>query len=187
MKIIVGLGNPDKKYEDTRHNIGFITVDEIFDRYNFPTYKEKFNGLVSKGKIDGKDTVILKPMTYMNLSGQSVGECARFYKVKPEDIIVLHDDLDLPFAKIKTKIGGGHGGHNGLKSIDSHIGNKFKRVKIGIHRPDDKHQISNYVLKDFNKDEKIALKNKLAPNLARYIGLLLEDNDSEFMNKLHLS
>lgn len=186
MKIIVGLGNPDKKYEDTRHNIGFITADAIHDAYNFPVYKDKFNGLLSKGKINGEDVIILKPQTYMNLSGQSVGECARFYKVKPEDIIAFHDDLDLPFAKIKVKIGGGHGGHNGLKSLDAHIGNKFKRVKIGIHRPDSKEKVVDYVLKEFSKDEKTAIKNKLTPNMSRYIGLLLEDNDSEFMNKLHL-
>lgn len=186
MKIVVGLGNPDKKYEGTRHNVGFIVVDEIFNYYNFPAYKDKFSGQVSKGKINGEDVIILKPMTYMNLSGQSVGACAKFYKVKPEDIIVLHDDLDLPFAKIKVKVGGGHGGHNGLKSIDAHVGNKFKRVKIGIHRPEDKQNVANYVLKDFSKDEKIALNNKLAPNLAQYMELLLDGDDSEFMNKLHL-
>ncbi len=186
MHIIIGLGNPDKKYEGTRHNVGFVAIDAIHEAYNFPAYKDKFNGLVSKGKINGKDVVLLKPMTYMNLSGQSVGECAHFYKTKSADITVLHDDIDLPFAKIKVKVGGGNGGHNGLKSIDAHIGNKFKRVKIGVHRPDGKQNVANYVLKDFSKDEKVALKNKLYPNIAQYISLLLDGDDSEFMNKLHL-
>lgn len=186
MHIIVGLGNPDKKHEDNRHNIGFMAVDEIFHRYNFPQYKEKSNGLISKGKIKDQDVILLKPQTYMNLSGQCVGEIARFYKSSIENIIVIHDDLDLPFAKVKIKVGGGNGGHNGLKSITSHLGNEYKRIKVGIDRPDTKHQVANYVLKDFNKDETVALENKLIPNLAKYITLVLDNNDAEFMNKMHL-
>jgi PTH1 family peptidyl-tRNA hydrolase len=186
MHIIVGLGNPDKKYTDTRHNIGFTAVDKIHEHYLFPNFREKFNGLISKGKIHGQDVILVKPMTYMNLSGQCVGEVIRFYKCPIENVVVLHDDLDLPFAKIKTKVAGGNGGHNGLKSITSHIGNNYRRIKIGIDRPKNKAGVANYVLKQFSKDEKNAIKNKLAPNIATYIKLILEEKDSEFMNKLHL-
>jgi len=188
MYIVVGLGNPNKSYKLNRHNIGFMAVDEIFYRYNFAQYKEKFDGLFTKGKIGKNDVVLLKPGTYMNLSGNSVQKACQFFKVKPENVIVLYDDLDLDFAKVKIKFAGGAGGHNGIKSIDKNIGSQYKRVRIGIGRPQNNNKaVASYVLDDFNKDEQVAIKNKLLPNLANYLPLLLNGDDSEFMNKLYLN
>jgi len=187
MFLIIGLGNPDKKYSQNRHNVGFIAIDALHNRYNFSDYKEKFNGLFSKGKINNEDVVLVKPQTYMNNSGQCVGEFKRFFKLKEENIIILYDDLDLSFGKIKVKKDGSPGGHNGIKSIDSHIGKGYSKVKIGIDRPKNYNQSpADYVLQDFSKDEKIAIENKITPNIANFITLLFEGNESEFMNKLHL-
>lgn len=122
MFLVVGLGNPGEEYAKTRHNIGFMAADEIYSRYNFSPYKAKFGGLIAEGNIDGIKTLLLKPQTFMNLSGNSVGKVAAFYKIPPENIIVIHDDKDLALGKLKAKIGGSAGGHNGLKNIDSQIG-----------------------------------------------------------------
>ena len=132
MFLVVGLGNPGEEYRNTRHNIGFMAADEIVSRYHFSAFKNKFDGLVAEGQIAGEKVLLLKPQTFMNLSGKSVVQCAFFYKILPENIIVIHDDIDLNLGHMKAKIGGGAGGHNGLKSIISALGSEgFPRVKVG--------------------------------------------------------
>ena len=135
MWIFVGLGNPGKEYAGHRHNVGFMAVDQIVRRHNLPPYKKRFNAYVSEGMIEGEKILIVRPQTYMNHSGQAVSEAARFYKVPTENVVVFYDELDLDPSKVRVKIGGGSGGHNGIRSIDAHIGNGFKRVRIGIGHP----------------------------------------------------
>ena len=150
MKLIVGLGNIGKEYENTRHNIGFIAIDEILKDLNYSTInKPQFKGVLYKTD----QFLFLKPSTYMNLSGESVGAVKNFYKIENDDIIVIHDDLDLKLGALRFKKGGGHGGHNGLKSIDSNIGNDYHRIRIGIGRPEDKSKIIDFVLGRFSEEE----------------------------------
>ena len=149
MYLFVGLGNPGNKYQNNRHNIGFLVLDDIAT-----DYREKFQGLYTEQRIDGGKVGLLKPMTYMNESGQSVAKAAKFYKIPPENIIVFHDELDLKPGEVRTKFGGGTAGHNGLKSIKAHLGTPdFWRIRIGIGHPGDKNLVSNYVLSDFAKAE----------------------------------
>jgi len=140
-----------------------MTVDSIAEKYGFPSFKEKFQGLISKGEIEGISTVLLKPQTYMNLSGEAVLKTATFYKIKLDDITVIHDDIDLPLGKVKIKTGGGNAGHNGLKSIDSRIGNNYRRIRIGVGRP--QYDVSNYVLSDFEKEEMLTI-NEVIQDIA---------------------
>jgi len=163
MYLIVGLGNPGAKYSNTRHNIGFIAADLLSDRYNFFwNTKAKFNADVAIGDTEFGKLILCKPNTFMNLSGGSVASLAAFYKLLPKDIIVIHDDVDIPLGKIKYKVGGGHGGHNGLKSIDNHIGPNYHRIRIGVGRPDDpRYDISDFVLGKFSKDEEEIVMNTL--------------------------
>ena len=156
MILIAGLGNIGEEYKNTKHNIGFMTVDKIADDYNFPEWKEKNKYLFTKTKINDTDVILLKPTTYMNLSGEAVQAITTLYKIKPEDIIVIHDDLDLKTGVIKTKQGGGTGGHNGLKSIDSKIGNNYHRIRIGISHPRDinpNQDVASYVLSKFSPED----------------------------------
>lgn len=153
MFLVVGLGNPDKQYASNRHNVGFMAADEIFRRYSFVAFSKKHQGLLADGTVDGTRVLILKPQTYMNLSGDSVLATAAFYKILPENILVIHDDLDLKFGDVRLKIGGGNAGHNGLKSIDGKIGKEYWRLRIGIGRPENKDMVSDYVLSNFSKDE----------------------------------
>lgn len=150
MTLIVGLGNPGPEYSNTKHNIGFMAVDEIVNRHNSFSMHSKFNALLYNSIIFGKKVIAVKPMTYMNSSGQSIIQIKNFYKLPLEDIIVIHDDIDLDLGTFKVKIGGGHGGHNGLKSLDSHIGVDYIRLRIGVGRPLLKAQVTNYVLTKFN-------------------------------------
>ena len=151
MFLIVGLGNPGPKYKNNRHNIGFMVVDYLINHLNpLPINKKEFKGELFKIK----DILLLKPTTYMNLSGESVKAVKNFYKIKNCNIIVIHDDLDLPFGAIRFKKGGSSGGHNGLKSIDSMIGNDYIRIRIGIGRPKEKHEVIRFVLEDFSNEEK---------------------------------
>lgn len=151
MKLLVGLGNPGAKYAQNRHNVGMMALDRIVSEHGFGPWRSKFNGQISEGRLGTEKALLLKPETFMNLSGDSVQAAVSFYKLTPDDIIVLHDELDVAPGKIKIKTGGGHAGHNGLRSIDAHIGPEFMRVRIGIGHPGDKRLVSQYVLGDFAK------------------------------------
>lgn len=162
MFLIVGLGNPGELYKKTRHNAGFMAVDFISNRYNFIwSHKSKFNTDVASGNIDDYKIVLCKPTTFMNLSGNAILSVMSYYKIERKKLIVIHDDIDLDFGKIKCKIGGGSGGHNGLKSIDETIGSDYCRIRIGIGRPDHPNSdVSNYVLGNFSDAELLSLYNK---------------------------
>lgn len=151
MKLLVGLGNPGQKYERNRHNVGFMAVDRIAEEFSFAPFRNRFKGLVSEGRIGTERVLILKPQTYMNESGQSVGEAARFLKIDEADVIVLYDEIDLAPGKLKAKVGGGNAGHNGLRSISAHLGNDYVRIRIGVGHPGRKDLVANYVLHDFAK------------------------------------
>ncbi len=172
MLLFVGLGNPGAKYAQHRHNIGFIALDRIAEDHGFAPWRSKFQGLVAEGRLDSTKTVLLKPETFMNLSGQSVGAAMRFYKLEPQDVIVFHDELDLAPGKLRVKTGGGHAGHNGLRSLHQHIGSDYIRVRIGIGHPGQKDRVSGFVLNDFAKADQDWLDDLLrgigdgAPHLA---------------------
>lgn len=183
MLLLVGLGNPGSEYAGTRHNIGFMAVDEIVRRYSFNDFKGKFKGQITTGDIQGKKVALLKPETYMNLSGESVLSACSFYKIKPENIIVFHDDVDLPVGKVKIKTGGSSGGHNGIKSIDSHIGSNYTRVRIGVGRPVQKSEVVNWVLAPFSEEDQLKIDHILL-KIAEYLPLILDGNDQTFMNRL---
>ncbi|GGF62715.1 peptidyl-tRNA hydrolase [Terasakiella brassicae] len=185
MILLVGLGNPGGKYAKNRHNIGFMALDEIVRRHSFGPWRSKFQGQMCEGTIDGTKVLALMPETFMNESGRSVSAAARFYKIAPEQTVVLHDELDLAFTKIKVKIGGGHGGHNGLRSIDAHMGKNYKRVRLGIGHPGSKEKVHGYVLGDFAKAEEDP-RDKMLDGVAQHIGHVINDADTEFMNRYAL-
>ncbi|NNE86483.1 MAG: aminoacyl-tRNA hydrolase [Silicimonas sp.] len=172
MKLFVGLGNPGGKYAGNRHNIGFMAVDRIAEDHGFGPWRGKFQGQVTEGRLGDDKVVLLKPETFMNNSGQSVGEAVRFYKLGPEDITVFHDEIDLAPGKLRVKQGGGHAGHNGLRSLHAHIGDTYQRVRIGVGHPGHKDAVPTYVLKDFAKADQEWLADMLtgvsdgAPHLA---------------------
>lgn len=151
MHLYVGLGNPGAKYARNRHNIGFMALDAIAQDNGFGPWKSKFQGLLSEGRLGSQKVTLLKPQTFMNLSGQSVGEAMRFYKLTPDDVTVFHDELDLAPGKVRCKTGGGHAGHNGLRSIHAHIGQDYHRIRLGIGHPGHKDKVASYVLNDFTK------------------------------------
>lgn len=151
MKLFVGLGNVGAKYARTRHNIGFMAVDRIADDHGFSAWRKKFQGEIAEGRLGSEKVLLLKPGTMMNLSGQSVGEAARFHKIDPQDIVVFHDEIDLAPAKCRVKHGGGHAGHNGLRSVHQHIGTDYVRVRMGVGHPGRKEAVPGYVLHDFAK------------------------------------
>jgi len=184
MKLLVGLGNPDPEYAGNRHNVGFMAADRIAGRWRFGPWKKRLGGLTAEGDVVGHRTVLLKPLTFMNESGRSVGEASRFLKIPPASVFVLHDELDLPPAKIRTKTGGGHGGHNGLRSIDAHLGTKdYRRLRIGIGHPGDKDLVSDYVLHDFGKGDRLWL-DPLLDAVADSLPMFLDGNEAGFMNKV---
>jgi len=153
MQLWVGLGNPGAKYANNRHNIGFMALDQIADDHGFAPWRAKFQGYVTEGKLGSEKIILLKPTTFMNLSGQSIGEAMRFYKLTCEDVTVFHDELDIAPGKIKMKQGGGHAGHNGLRSTHQHITPEYARVRLGIGHPGHKDRVAGYVLSDFAKAE----------------------------------
>ncbi len=153
MQLFVGLGNPGAKYAGNRHNIGFMALDRIASDHGFAPWKAKFQAELSEGRLGSEKVMLLKPMTFMNLSGQSVGEAMRFFKLTPDDVTVFHDELDLAPGKVRLKQGGGHAGHNGLRSIHQHIGPDYARVRLGIGHPGHKDRVAGYVLADFAKAE----------------------------------
>ncbi|PCJ31474.1 MAG: aminoacyl-tRNA hydrolase [Alphaproteobacteria bacterium] len=189
MLLFVGLGNPGSKYKNNRHNIGFMAVDKIVHRHNFSAPKSQFQGLVSEGRFGSEKILVLKPQTFMNLSGQSVSEAARFYKISPEDIFVFYDELDIPEARIKFKTGGGNAGHNGLRSIDQHMGKDYHRIRMGIGHPGHKDRVTGHVLGNFAKSDDQWLDPLLdavayaAPKFADRIG---ETRGAGFLNEIGL-
>ncbi|MCH2547595.1 MAG: aminoacyl-tRNA hydrolase [Alphaproteobacteria bacterium] len=185
MQLIVGLGNPGPTYQATRHNIGFMAVEAIAHRHNFSDPQEKFSGLLREGRIGGRKIRLFQPMTFMNRSGIPLSEMARFYKILPEEVTVLYDELDLPLGKIRVKQGGGNNGHNGLKSIDAHFGIPYTRVRMGIDRPQ-RGSVSNYVLGNFTPDD-VPVVGAQCDAIADHIEWLLNGNAPEFMNKVALA
>lgn len=185
MKLIVGLGNPGAKYEKTRHNIGFLAIDAIAGAHGFSSFRGKFQAQLAEGKLGTEKVFALKPETFMNLSGQSVGEAMRFFKLGPEDVIVFHDELDLAPGKLRVKTGGGHAGHNGLRSCHEHIGPDYHRVRIGIGHPGDKRLVSAYVLHDFAKADWDWI-DPLMAGVGDGAPLLAAGDSPGFMNKVAL-
>lgn len=186
MRVIAGLGNPGSKYAGNRHNIGFMAVDAIHRRHGFAGWSKKFKGEIAEGEIGGERVLLIKPQTFMNLSGESIGEAMRFYKLSPADITVLYDELDLPPGKVRVKTGGGHGGHNGIKSMDAHCGKDYRRVRLGIGHPGSKEQVHNHVLGDFAKADRSWLE-PLIETIADHADMLLRGEDSQFLNKIALA
>ena len=184
MFLIVGLGNPGAEYQGTRHNAGFMAADALAETYRFSSYKSKFDGLIAEGTIDGEKCLLLKPQTFMNLSGNSVLKAAAFYKILPENIIVIHDDMDLQPTQIKAKRGGGTGGHNGLKSIDSHIGANYNRIRLGVGHPQGiGDAVVNHVLSRFSKADALSLQYNI-DIVVKNIPVLLKKGISAFSNQI---
>ena len=186
MRLFVGLGNPGSDYAKNRHNIGFMAVDEIVHRYSFAPFRSKFQGQLCEGKIAGQKVLILKPTTYMNESGKAVQAVMAFYKLPIQDIIVFHDEMDLVAGKIRMKTGGGHAGHNGIRSIQSHIGSGFQRVRLGVGHPGDKEKVVGHVLNDFSKADQQWL-DKMIEAIGENADLLIKGEDSGFMSKISLA
>jgi PTH1 family peptidyl-tRNA hydrolase len=184
MKLFVGLGNPGGKYARNRHNIGFMAVDRIADDHGFAPWRNKFNGQISEGRLGSEKVLLLKPETFMNLSGQSVGEAMRFHKLEPQDVTVFHDELDLAPGKCRVKTGGGHAGHNGLRSIHAHIGPEYHRVRLGIGHPGRKELVSPYVLHDFPKAEIEGWLDDLLRGIGDGIGSLAAGDTPGFLNAI---
>jgi PTH1 family peptidyl-tRNA hydrolase len=186
MLVFAGLGNPGAQYANNRHNAGFMAADAIARRHSFSPWTKKFSGLVAEGMLGGEKILLIKPQTFMNLSGQSVGEALRFYKLTPTDLVVLYDELDLAPGKVRVKTGGGAGGHNGIRSLDQHVGKDYRRVRIGIGHPGVKELVHSYVLGDFSKADRDWLE-PLMDAIGEHAGLLAKGDDNSFMNKLVLA
>jgi PTH1 family peptidyl-tRNA hydrolase len=185
MLLFVGLGNPGSQYERNRHNVGFMALDEITRRHSFSAFRRRFHGRVAEGSVAGRRTLALKPDTYMNRSGQAVQAAKTFYKIPAQDIIVFQDEIDLASGKMKIKRGGGSAGHNGLRSIDAHIGSDYRRVRIGVGHPGDKDVVKHHVLNDFGKaDDRWLIP--LLEAIAEATPFLALDDDPGFSNKVAL-
>src|SRR4030081_1293223 len=186
MRLVVGLGNPGTQHVGNRHNIGFMAVQQTARRRGLGPCRRRFQGVATEGPIGAERVLLLLPGTYMNESGRAVGEAAHFYKLALSDIVVLHDEVALPPGKVRVKAGGGIAGHNGLRSISAHVGNDYRRVRIGVGHPGAKELVYPYVLGNFDKDEREwvdALIGVIADNAA----LLAKGEDSTFQNKVHLA
>jgi PTH1 family peptidyl-tRNA hydrolase len=184
MLLIVGLGNPGAKHARQRHNVGFMAVDAIHRRHGFGPWRKRFQAETAEGTLAGEKCLLIKPQTYMNRSGHAVGEAAGFFKLPPGDILVIHDEVDLPPGKIRMKIGGGIAGHNGLKSIGAAVGRDFRRLRIGVGHPGAKERVPGYLLHDFAKADADWLSS-LLDAIADHAPLLAEGRDSTFANRLH--
>jgi PTH1 family peptidyl-tRNA hydrolase len=186
IRLIVGLGNPGREYESTRHNAGFWWLDEFARTHNLSFRSEaKFHGLAARGQLHGHEVFLLKPQTFMNVSGRAVGALAQFYKIAPAEILVVHDELDLPPGSAKLKLGGGHGGHNGLKDIIAHLGTKdFWRLRLGIGHPGERSEVSNFVLNDPRREER-ALIDEAMQRAQDVAHLVVEGKSEAAMLKLH--
>jgi PTH1 family peptidyl-tRNA hydrolase len=186
MLLFVGLGNPGSRYAGNRHNIGFIVVDAIAKRQGIGPWRRRFQGAAAEGTIGGKRVLLLLPGTYMNDSGRAVAEAAHFYKIGLSDIVVFHDEIDLAAGKVRVKTGGGIAGHNGLRSISSHIGNDYRRVRIGVGHPGVKDLVHAYVLNDFAREERPWVET-LRTIVADNADLLAKGQDASFQNKVHVA
>lgn len=187
MFLLVGLGNPGARHAGDRHNIGFMVVDAIARRHGFPPWRRRFQGVATEGSLGGIKSLLLLPGTFMNESGRAVGEAAGFYKIGLHDIAVVHDELDLAPGKLRIKRGGGVAGHNGLRSISAHVGNDYKRVRIGIGHPGDKNIVHSYVLSAFAKAERTEWVETLIDAVAEHAPLLARGDDASLQNKVHLA
>lgn len=185
MFLIVGLGNPGSEYRNNRHNIGFMAADELVRRYNFTPWRSRFSGETAEGTIDGEKVLVLKPQTFMNNSGQAVRAAMDFYKLPVANVVVIHDELDIPVGKVKAKTGGGAGGHNGLKSIDAHCTPQYARIRIGIGHPGDKNLVVPYVLSDVPKADRQVLEPELE-DVAEALPVLLREGTGGFTSRLAL-
>ena len=186
MLLLVGLGNPGSRYAGNRHNIGFMAVDAIAKRRGIGPWRRRFQGVSAEGPLGGERALLLLPGTYMNDSGRAVAEAAHFYKLGLSDVVVFHDEIDLPSGKVRVKAGGGTAGHNGLRSVSAHIGNEYRRVRIGVGHPGVKDLVHAYVLNDFAKDERPWVEAVCAI-MADNADLLAKGEDASFQNKVHLA
>jgi len=186
MLLFAGLGNPGAKYADNRHNVGFMAADAIARRHSFSPWSKKFQGLIAEGTIAGEKIILIKPQTFMNLSGQSVGEALRFYKLELSALTVFYDEIDLAEGKLRIKTGGGAGGHNGIRSIDGHVGNAYRRVRIGVGHPGVKEMVQHHVLGDFAKADREWL-DPLLDAIADNAAMIVKGDESGFMNKAALA
>jgi peptidyl-tRNA hydrolase, PTH1 family len=186
MRLFVGLGNPGAKHAGNRHNIGFMVVEEIAKRHSFAPWRRRFQGVATEGTIGREKVLLLLPGTYMNESGRAVAEAMHFYKMPLGDTVVLHDEIELPPAKVRVKTGGGIAGHNGLRSISAHVGNDYRRVRLGIGHPGVKELVHAHVLGDFAKSERPWVET-LCDVIADNAELLALGKDSSFQNKVHLA
>lgn len=186
MWLMVGLGNPGPRYAGNRHNIGFMALDSLVRRHNLSSWRKRFKGAAAEGPMGGERVIALKPETFMNDSGLAVAEAANFYKIDVGHIVVFHDEIDLAPAKVRVKTGGGVAGHNGLRSITSHVGNDYVRVRVGVGHPGVKEQVYSYVLGDFAVAERPWVE-ALCDILADNAGMLVKGEDSSFQNKVHLA
>lgn len=183
-KLLIGLGNPGDKYKLNRHNVGFMVIDSLAAHLNVSVNQNKFHGHYTQAEFMHKKIFLLKPQTYMNLSGSSVQECAHFFKIEPKDIIVFYDEIDLECGRIKVKVGGSHNGHNGVKSLDSHLGLDYTRVRFGVDRQEFG-DAADYVLSNFSQPQLLKVEDVTRSIIAN-LKLLLDDKLSEFMNKCAL-
>ncbi len=186
MLLLVGLGNPGARYVGNRHNIGFMAVEEIAKRHGIGPWRRRFQGVACEGPIEGERVLLLLPGTYMNELGRAVAEAAQFYKIPAGDITVFHDEIELPPAKVRVKVGGGIAGHNGLRSISEHVGNDYRRVRIGVGHPGQKDLVEHYVLSDFAKSERSWVEAVVGV-LADNVDFLVRGEDASFQNKVHLA
>jgi len=186
MLLFVGLGNPGERYVGNRHNIGVMAVQAIAKRRHIAPWRRRFQGVAVEGAIGAEKLLLLLPGTFMNESGRAVAEAVHFYKLGLADVVVFHDELDLPPGKLRMKTGGGNAGHNGLRSISAHIGNEYRRVRFGIGHPGDKNMVEHYVLQDFGKSER-AWVEALCEIVADNADLLAMGEDASFQNKVHLA
>ena len=185
MRLLVGLGNPGPKYARTRHNIGFMAVDEIVRRHSFGPWRARFQGQCAEAVVDDEKVIALKPETWMNNSGRAVGEAVRFFKLAPGDVTVIHDDIDLAAAKVRFKVGGGHAGHNGLRDIDAHIGKDYARVRLGIGHPGTSDDVHDHVLDEFSKAD-MAWVTPLIDAVSEAFPLLARGEGQKFLTRVAL-
>jgi PTH1 family peptidyl-tRNA hydrolase len=185
MFLLAGLGNPGPDYARQRHNVGFMAIERIAEAHSFGVWRRRFQGVAAEGILGGKKTLLLKPLTYMNLSGQSVAEAVRFFKLDPSELVVLCDEIDLAPGKVRTKAGGGHSGHNGIRSIHSHVGPNYRRVRIGVGHPRQKERVIGHVLGNFTSEEQAQL-DTLLDAISDAAPYLTEGADDKFQTRVAL-